>query len=168
MFGIAPLMLGQLTGTLPKWPPLFNVVVSNVVAAKERLYMMGAELESIYPMSVLFDGYALNMTLVGYADKVTVGYIGCRNAIPSLQRLAVYTGEALDELEAALEPTHQRRAPNKTATKATKTAKKTGSKAAKSTRKAVKKTAKKAASKTARKSARKKSARKSAAKKTQS
>lgn len=171
MFGIAPLMLGQLTGTLPKWPPLFNVVVSNVVAAKERLYMMGAELEAIYPMSVLFDGYALNMTLVGYADKVAVGYIGCRNAIPSLQRLAVYTGEALDELEAALEPTRQRRAPRKTAAKATKSAqsaKKTGSKAAKSTKKAAKKTARKAAGKTARKSTAKKSARKSAAKKTQS
>lgn len=174
MFGIAPLMLGQLTGTLPKWPPLFNVVVSNVVAAKERLYMMGAELEAIYPMSVLFDGYALNMTLVGYADKVAVGYIGCRNAIPSLQRLAVYTGEALDELEAALEPTRQRRAPRKTTAKATKAAKsarpakKTGSKAAKSTKTVAKKTVKKAAGKTARKSTAKKSARKSVRKKTQS
>ncbi|MGB0212638.1 WS/DGAT/MGAT family O-acyltransferase [Algiphilus sp.] len=113
MFGIAPLMLGQLTGTLPKWPPLFNVVLSNVVASKERLYMMGAELEAIYPMSILFDGYGLNLTVVGYADSVAVGYTGCRNAVPSLQRLAVYTGEALDELEGALKPGRKRRAPRK-------------------------------------------------------
>jgi len=102
-FGMAPLMLGQLTGTLPKWPPLFNVIVSNVVASKEKLYMMGAELESLYPMSILFDGYALNLTVVGYAGKVCVGYTGCRDAIPSLQRLAVYTGEALNELEEAVD-----------------------------------------------------------------
>lgn len=101
-FGMAPLMLGQLTGTLPKWPPLFNVIVSNVVASKEKLFMMGAELESLYPMSILFDGYALNLTVVGYAGKVCVGYTGCRDAIPSLQRLAVYTGEALSELEDAV------------------------------------------------------------------
>lgn len=101
-FGIAPLMLGQLTGTLPRLPPLFNVIVSNVVASKEPLYLLGARLEAMYPMSILFDGYALNMTVIGYADDVAIGFTGCRKAVPSLQRLAVYTGEALAELEDAI------------------------------------------------------------------
>lgn len=101
MMGLSPLILGQMTGTLAKIPPFFNVTVSNVLASKERLYLRGAELEAMYPMSILFDGYALNITLVGYTDRVAVGFTGCRNAIPSLQRLAIYTGDALTELEHA-------------------------------------------------------------------
>ncbi len=40
--------------------------------------------------------------MVGYKDGVAVGFLGCREAIPSLQRLAVYTTEALAELEQAV------------------------------------------------------------------
>ena len=102
LMGLAPLMAGQITGTLSRMPPFFNFVVSNVVLTKHPLYLRGAELEAMYPMSILFDGYAMNVTVIGYADKVCVGFIGCRNAVPHLQSLAVYTGEALDELEQAL------------------------------------------------------------------
>lgn len=101
LLGIAPLLAGQMTGLLPKMPPFFNVVVSNVVLSKERLYLMGAELEAMYPVSFLFDGYALNVTLVGYHDRIALGFLGCRDAIPSLQRLAVYSRDALSELEQA-------------------------------------------------------------------
>ena len=102
LLGIAPLLLGQVTGVLPKLPPLFNCVVSNVVLSKDPLYLMGAELEAMYPVSFLFDGYALNVTLVGYRDAVAVGFLGCRDAIPSLQKLAIYSGEAMGELETAV------------------------------------------------------------------
>lgn len=109
MLGITPLMLGQMTGLLPKIPPLFNIVVSNVVLSKQPLYLARAELEAMYPVSFLFDGYALNVTLVGYVDRIAVGFLGCRDAIPHLQKLAVYTKEALVELEQAfgLAPTPQ-------------------------------------------------------------
>jgi diacylglycerol O-acyltransferase len=102
LLGLAPFVLGQMTGTLPKIPPMFNFVISNVVLSKDSLYLMGAELEAMYPVSFLFDGYALNITLVGYKDRVAVGFLGCREAIPSLQRLAVYTQDALVELEQAV------------------------------------------------------------------
>ena len=39
------------------------------------------------------------ITLHGYADMLNFGFVGCRDALPHLQRLAVYTGDALDELE---------------------------------------------------------------------
>ncbi|MGH8456425.1 MAG: WS/DGAT/MGAT family O-acyltransferase [Stenotrophobium sp.] len=104
LIGLTPFILGQMTGTLPKIPPMFNFVVSNVVLSKEPMYLMGAELEAMYPVSFLFDGYALNITLVGYRDRVAVGFLGCRNAIPHLQRLAVFTGEALEEMEKELAP----------------------------------------------------------------
>lgn len=99
LLGMSPLILGQMTGLAAKAPPIFNFVVSNVVASKQRLYFNGAELEAMYPISVLFDGYALNVTVVGYADRLSIGFTGCRDALPSLQRIAVYTGEMLSVLE---------------------------------------------------------------------
>ena len=102
MLGMSPLILGQMTGVLAKLPPFFNFVVSNVVASKEKLYLHGAELEAMYPISVLFDGYALNVTIIGYTDRVALGFTGCRDALPHLQRLAVYAGDALTELENAV------------------------------------------------------------------
>ncbi|HFX6065128.1 TPA: WSD1 family O-acyltransferase, partial [Klebsiella pneumoniae] len=101
LLGMSPLILGQMTGQLSRLPPFFNLVISNVVGSREKLYFRGAQLEAIYPISVLFDGYALNCTIVGYADHVSLGYTGCRNALPRLQRLAVYSGEALLEMERA-------------------------------------------------------------------
>jgi WS/DGAT/MGAT family acyltransferase len=101
LLGLSPLILGQMTGVLPKLPPFFNFVVSNVVLSRDPLYLMGAELEAMYPVSFLFDGYALNITLVGYRDRVALGFLGDRDAIPSLQRLAVYSSDALAELEHA-------------------------------------------------------------------
>ena len=100
--GVAPLMLSQMAGIGKVIPPLFNLVVSNVVAPQKKLYLKGSELEALYPISLLFDGYALNVTIVGYSDKVAMGFVGCRAATPSLQRLAVYTGDALEELEKAV------------------------------------------------------------------
>jgi WS/DGAT/MGAT family acyltransferase len=101
LLGMSPLIVGQMTGQLSKLPPFFNLVISNVVASRDKLYFRGAELEALYPISVLFDGYALNATIVGYDDHISLGYTGCRNALPRLQRLAVYSGEALEELERA-------------------------------------------------------------------
>ncbi len=109
LLGMSPLILGQMAGVLARFPPFFNFVVSNVVLTKHKLYLRGAELEAMYPVSFLFDGYALNVTIVGYADRVAVGFIGCRDAIPSLQRLAVYTGEALTELEEAVGISHAKK-----------------------------------------------------------
>lgn len=101
LMGLAPLIAGQITGTLAKMPPFFNFVVSNVVLTKEKLYLRGAELEAMYPMSILFDGYSMNVTVIGYAGHICVGYIGCRKSVPHLQNLALYTADALIELESA-------------------------------------------------------------------
>ena len=69
---------------------------------RQRLYFNGARVDQLYGPSVLFHGQALNITMSSYVDEINIGYTGCRAALPSMQRLAVYTGEALDELETAL------------------------------------------------------------------
>ncbi|AUM12373.1 hypothetical protein Kalk_08070 [Ketobacter alkanivorans] len=66
----SPLILGQISGFGMRVSKLFNLVGSNVVATRSKLYLNGAELEAMYPISILFDGYALNITTVGYADRL--------------------------------------------------------------------------------------------------
>lgn len=108
VLGLLPIALGQKIGTLGMFPPLFNFTVSNVVLSKQPLYLSGAKLDMIIPLSFLYDGYGLNVTLVGYTDKVALGFLGCRDKLQHLQRLAVYTGEAFEELADAAASSSQR------------------------------------------------------------
>ena len=96
---IAPLLLSMIPGAAGRVRPAFNVVVSNVPGPETPLYFRGWRLEATYPVSIPFHGHALNITVSGYAGTIGFGFIGCRDTIPHLQRLAVYAGEALAELE---------------------------------------------------------------------
>jgi diacylglycerol O-acyltransferase len=92
--------LNLMTGLAPKLQA-FNVVISNVPGPKEPMYWNGAELDGFYPVSIVLDGMALNMTLTSYVDSLEFGLIACRKALPSMQRLLGYLDDALDELEQA-------------------------------------------------------------------
>jgi diacylglycerol O-acyltransferase len=84
-------------------PPDANLVISNVPGVREPRYFNGSRLEAYFPMSLLFHGQALNITAVSNADNLCIGFTGCRDTLPHLQRIAVYCGEALAELEKALD-----------------------------------------------------------------
>jgi diacylglycerol O-acyltransferase len=79
-----------------------NVVISNVPGMKEERYFDGSRVDEYYPLSLLFHGQALNLTCVSNARSLCIGFTGARDAVPSLQKIAVYCGEALEELEEAL------------------------------------------------------------------
>jgi diacylglycerol O-acyltransferase len=98
---LAPMLLSQLPWAAGRVRPAFNVVVSNVPGADRPLYFRGWRAEAIYPLSIPFHGYGLNVTVSGYAGELDFGFTGCRDTVPHLQRLAVYAGEAADELDAA-------------------------------------------------------------------
>jgi hypothetical protein len=53
----------------------------------------------MYPVSLITHGGALNITCLSYAGSLNFGFTGCRDTLPSMQKLAVFTGEALDDLE---------------------------------------------------------------------
>ncbi len=98
----SPLILGNLTGLSGRTRrPLFNVTISNVPGPQQTLYWNGAELEGIYPASLLQDGYALNITQTSYRDQMAFGITADRSALPSVQRLIDHLAEELDTLEAA-------------------------------------------------------------------
>jgi WS/DGAT/MGAT family acyltransferase len=95
---MAPYVLSLVTGMGGRTRPVFNVTVSNVPGPEGPLYIHGAEMGAFYPTSLVTHGQALNITVHGYADTLGFGFIGCRETLPSMQRLAVYAGETLDEL----------------------------------------------------------------------
>jgi diacylglycerol O-acyltransferase len=97
LFG--PVLGGQVTGTAGAIPPLFNVLISNVPGPDKPLYWNGARLDGMYPMSLLFDGYALNITQTSYAGNFEFGFTADRKAVPRMQRLIDHLEESLSELE---------------------------------------------------------------------
>jgi diacylglycerol O-acyltransferase len=99
---MTPVIAVLIGGLGAKVRPPMNVTISNVPGPKEPVYLNGARLEAFYPVSIPVPGQALNITCVTYDGKFNIGFTGCRDSLPHLQRLAVYAGEALDELEAAL------------------------------------------------------------------
>ena len=102
MLVMAPYILALVTGIGGRTRPVFNVTISNVPGPDKPLYFHGARLEAMYPLSLLAHGGALNITCVSYDGKLNFGFTGARDTLPHMQRLSVYTGEALEELEKML------------------------------------------------------------------
>jgi diacylglycerol O-acyltransferase len=96
-----PLLVGQLLGLDGRTRPAFNVTISNVPGPKNPLYWNGARLEGMYPVSIVMDGQALNITLTSYVDSLEFGLIGCRRSVPHLQKLLGHLEDALVDLERA-------------------------------------------------------------------
>lgn len=98
---LAPFIAQLLCGLSGRTRPYFNVAVPKVPGPSKPLYLRGARLEAMYPVSNPFDGQALNITCTRYAGTLNVGFAGCRDSLPHMQGIAVYAGEALVEREAA-------------------------------------------------------------------
>ncbi len=89
----------KLSNTLA---PMGNTTVSNVPGPKEHLYVKGARLEEMHPVSTLPPTHLLNITLFSYAGSLNFGLIAS-DALPNLQRLGGYVDDAFDELERCVE-----------------------------------------------------------------
>ena len=87
-------------GLTSKLPP-FNTVISNVPGIQQRMYWNGARLDGSYPVSIVTDGIAVNITMVTNDKNVDFGIIACRRSVPQVQRLIDYMEDALVELENA-------------------------------------------------------------------
>lgn len=79
-----------------------NLVISHVPGPRSEMYLQGCRLEGLYPVSLVMDGIALNITVVSRADGVDLGLIACRRTLPSVQRLLEHLQESLEELEQVL------------------------------------------------------------------
>jgi diacylglycerol O-acyltransferase len=101
--GAIPLALAVTLGRAPGplRPP--NVMISNVPGPKkgqEPLYWNGARFDALYPLSIIADGQALNITCTSINDQMSFGLTGCRRAVPRIDTLADALGRELDLLDA--------------------------------------------------------------------
>lgn len=95
---MAPGMFNMLTN--PRGGRLaFNLIVSHVPGPRTPLYWMGCKVDGMYPVSVVVDGMALNISLTGIQDRLDFGVIACRRTLPHVQRVLDYLEEGLVELE---------------------------------------------------------------------
>jgi diacylglycerol O-acyltransferase / wax synthase len=99
---LGPAVLAGLPGIGGATPPPFNITVSNVPGMREPLHLNGARLAGNYPMSMVLDGQALNITLATSADSLDFGLVGCRRSVPHLQRLLGDLEASLKDLECAV------------------------------------------------------------------
>ncbi len=86
-------------------PPMGNTLVSNVPGPKEHLYIKGARMEEMHPISTLPPSNLLNITLFSYAGDLFFGLIAT-DELPNLERLADYVTEAFVELERSVRDAH--------------------------------------------------------------
>lgn len=94
-------LLGQIAEMLNlsnRLPPTGNTLVSNVPGPKNHLFIKGARMEEMHPISTLPPSNLLNITLFSYAGELAFGLIAT-DELPNLDRLGVYINEALTELE---------------------------------------------------------------------
>jgi WS/DGAT/MGAT family acyltransferase len=99
---VAQLGISPIPGVVNNTRPPFNLVISNVPGPRKQMYWNGAQLDGIYPASVLLDGQAVNITLTSIGDNLCFGVTGCRRSVPHLQRILLHLDTALVELEAAV------------------------------------------------------------------
>jgi len=97
-----PYIAALLAGLGGHAPIPFNLGISNVPGPTEPLYFNGSRLDALFPLSLLLHGNALNITCVSYAGTLNFGFTGARDTLPHLQHLAVYMGQALDEISQIL------------------------------------------------------------------
>jgi WS/DGAT/MGAT family acyltransferase len=81
-------------------PPLCNVVISNVPGGRQPLYLNGATLVGLFPVSAIAMSVGLNATLTSYHDRMDFGFVGNGATMYDLPTLADHVHAAYEELKA--------------------------------------------------------------------
>ena len=76
----------------------FNLVVSNVPGPPVPLYVAGARMKHMIPVSAIHDGLGLNVTIISHEGDVDVGLVSDREQVDDLWAVAAMFDAALDEL----------------------------------------------------------------------
>jgi WS/DGAT/MGAT family acyltransferase len=99
--GFAPPTIMAQAARLQARQRLFNLVVTNVPGPQFPLYMLGRQLEAMYPMVPLAENQALGIAIMSYNGQLNFGLNADYDALPDLEALADELRAAIDELIAA-------------------------------------------------------------------
>jgi WS/DGAT/MGAT family acyltransferase len=101
--------LETATGIDQVGPLLANMVISNVPGGRERLYLAGAPLAGIFPISAIAMSVGLNVTFTSWHDRMDFGFVGNGAVMHDLPLLADCVHGAYLELRAAASKRRRRR-----------------------------------------------------------
>jgi hypothetical protein len=79
---------------------LFNLIVTNVPGPQFPLYLLGRELQELFPVAFLPRDHALAVAIMSYNGGIDFGLLGDYDAMPDLDDLAEHLDAALAELVA--------------------------------------------------------------------
>ena len=80
---------------------LFNLIVTNVPGPQLPLYVLGREMEEVFPIAFLPENHALAVAIMSYNGKVGFGLLADYDSMEDIELLSAGLNEALAELEAA-------------------------------------------------------------------
>src|SRR6516225_5263371 len=101
MSGFAPPTIMAQAARLQARQRLFNVVVTNVPGPQFPLYVLGRELEAVYPMVPLAENTALGIAIMSYNGQLNFGLTADYDALADVETLADELRSSIDELVAA-------------------------------------------------------------------
>jgi WS/DGAT/MGAT family acyltransferase len=99
--GFAPPTIMAQAARLQARQRLFNLVVTNVPGPQFPLYLLGRELDAIYPMVPLAENTALGIAILSYNGQLNFGLVSDYDALADVEVLADELRASIDELAAA-------------------------------------------------------------------
>jgi diacylglycerol O-acyltransferase / wax synthase len=99
--GFAPPTIMAQAARLQARQRLFNLVVTNVPGPQFPLYMLGRELDAMFPMVPLAENQALGIAIMSYNGQLNFGLNADYDAMPDLEALADELHASIEELAAA-------------------------------------------------------------------
>jgi WS/DGAT/MGAT family acyltransferase len=82
---------------------LFNLIVTNVPGPQIPLYVLGRELQDVFPVAFLPENHALAIAIISYNGGMDVGLLGDYDAMEDIETLASGISESLADLLSAAE-----------------------------------------------------------------
>lgn len=83
--------------------PLVNLIVSNLPGPPFSLYCAGHRIQACHPLGPIYEGCALNVTVLSYDGRLHFGLLACPDVVPDLKRIARALGEDVAELREVAE-----------------------------------------------------------------
>jgi diacylglycerol O-acyltransferase / wax synthase len=77
---------------------LFNLLVTNIPGPQVPLYVLGRELEDLFPVAFLPDNHALAIAIMSYNGGIDFGLLGDYDALPDIDVIADGIADSLEEL----------------------------------------------------------------------
>jgi WS/DGAT/MGAT family acyltransferase len=80
---------------------LFNLIVTNIPGPQLPLYVLGRQLEELFPIAFLPKAHALAIAIMSYNGGINYGLLADYDALPDVDMVADGLGESLQDLLAA-------------------------------------------------------------------